>query len=585
VALHGDQLFAGGPGGVTVWNTADGSVVRRITTGDGLPSPAVNALWVDDDGTLWVATEGGLARLTSDRVILYTAADGLDSNNVTALARVRGTLVIGTAYSGRTGGGLLRLRESGWEPVGGFPSADPNQSPGRLSYNVSLIREDPLTASGLWVGTTNGLGYFDGEKWMRFSKTDGLPDNFVSALYFDKNNTLWVGTAAGAVRFDGKQFQSFRQLREMLGSWVVGITQDDAGRYWFSGASGIVSYDPSVADWQKFDSQNGNLPTYTMLVAARAADGALYFGSEGGGLVRYDGGFKTWTLPNIPVSMSFGRVLPAPDGSVLFVREYGVQVDRFDPATRTWSTPEGLPCDYCAPLAFDAQSRMWAASDRGLWIITGQESVHLTKDQGLPGNNVISVALAPDGSAWIGTDGGLAQWDGQTVKQVFNADNSGFSGSFIRKVLAASDGSVWVSTETNLSHLKADGTWEHFRPRAPFSFDVRVNDLAEAGDGAIWAATAGDGVYRFADEAWTRFRSDAPGVILPNGDVNSVTAAPDGSVWVSLAFNGVARFDGQEWSLFNVKEGLIHSNVLDIYVDNAGTAWFATSGGVTRWGP
>lgn len=589
LTVHGSEIYAAGPGGVTVWN-ADGSVARRLTTGDGLPSALVYAVLVDDDGTLWVGTDDGLARFTDDRVIIYTSDDGLDSNVVTALARIRGTLVIGTFYSGRTGGGLMRLNESAsaWEPVGGFPSADSNESPGRLGYNITHIVPDPLTANGMWVGTNNGLGYFDGEKWTRFSKTDGLPDNFIAAVYFDRNNTLWVGTAASAVRFDGTAFQSFRPLRENLGSWIAGITQDEAGRYWFAGDGGLVSFDPAVADWQHFTTENGNLPAYAMLAAVRAEDGSLFFGSDRGGLVRYDpaqSDFAVWSVPNVPTQPAFGGVLTTPEGQLWFVREYGVDIDQFDPDTRQWSRPERLPCDYCVPLAFDAQGRVWAVSDRGLWIMIGPEAVHLTTEAGLPSNNILSIALAAKGITWVGTDSGLVQLDGQQVTQVFNAENTGFYGNYIRKVLLASDGSVWVSTDANLSRLQPDGTWEHFTSGRPFSFDIRVNDLAEDATGAIWVATAGDGVYRFAEGEWTRFRSDDPGVILPNGDVTTVTVAPDGRVWIGIANNGAARFDGQAWTLFTMKDGLIHANVNDIYVDEAGVAWFATSGGVTRWGP
>ena len=48
--------------------------------------------------------------------------------------------------------------------------------------------------------------------------------------------------------------------------------------------------------------------------------------------------------------------------------------------------------------------------------------------------------------------------------------------------------------------------------------------------------------------------------------------------------NGAARLDGTDWTLFNMKDGLIYSNVNDIYVGAAGVVWFATSGGVDALG-
>jgi ligand-binding sensor domain-containing protein len=143
---------------------------------------------------------------------------------------------------------------------------------------------------------------------------------------------------------------------------------------------------------------------------------------------------------------------------------------------------------------------------------------------------------------------------------------------------------VWASTESNLSRLKPDGTWEHFPAGNPFSYDVQVTDIAEDSGGAIWVATYGDSVFRYANGAWTRFDPNDPGVKLPSGYIFAVAAAPDGSVWFGTD-SGAARFDGSAWQNLQVKDGLIHPRVLDVYVDGVGAVWFATSGGVSRFGP
>jgi ligand-binding sensor domain-containing protein len=584
LAVTEDKIYAGGWGGVTVWSLADGTVLQRITTGDGLPDTYVNALLVDEeDETLWVGTGFGLAAFDGERWTIYDADDGLDSDYVSALAWVDEGLLVGTQYSGRDGGGLNLLTDAGWQPVPGFPSADADQQPDKLSYQVNLI----LEADGVWwVGTQNGLGRFDGQAWTRFSAADGLPGDYITALMLDDDDALWVaaqGETAGVARFDGERFAPVERLQDF---YVYGMIQDSRGDYWFAGGGGLARFHPDRRDWEFYDSSR--FPAYSLIGAAEDEADNLYFGSDGGGLVRYDGSnFRAWAVPNVPGVAAYGRILRAPNGQLLFTQEYGSFVDRLDPDTETWSPATDLPCDYCAPLAFDAEGRLWAGGDLGLWVIRGGgDALHLTTESGLPADLVTSVAFEQDvRRAWVGTEAGVARFDGQQVVDVLRADNAGLAGDFIQLVFAASDGSMWVAPEANLSRLRAGGAWQHFAAGDPFSYDVRVSDIAEDASGAIWVATAGDGVYRYAQGNWQRFHPDTRGVGLPSPDVNCLTVAPDGSLWFGAYYSGAAHFDGNTWTTFGVGDGLIHSNVNDIYVDDAGTVWFATSGGVTRYRP
>jgi streptogramin lyase len=65
----------------------------------------------------------------------------------------------------------------------------------------------------------------------------------------------------------------------------------------------------------------------------------------------------------------------------------------------------------------------------------------------------------------------------------------------------------------------------------------------------------------------------------------TVIAAPDGSVWFGIYYSGTLRFKDGAWESFTVEDGLISPNVTNVYVDSSGAVWFATSGGVTRYGP
>jgi len=579
VVAQGDKIYTAGWGGVTVWNRAEGTVIERYTTGNGLPGARARALLIDaDTNRLWVGTDVGLALFDGNEWTLYNDQDGLDSNTISALGWWKNYLVVGTQYSDRQGGGLNLFDGAQWSAMPDFPSDHPDRNPDVLSNFVNAVVQDQ--AGGLWVATTNGLGHYDGKTWTRFTTAQGLPGNQVYTLYFDANGDLLVGTEAGAARFDGARFEAFEQGPPY---GVYGMAQDSEGRYWFSGGGGVWRFDPAKADWEEYSGQTGDLPSYDMFGMAQDDDGNLYFGSDGSGVVRYDGKFAVWRVPNVPTLAAFSVVLPAPDSSLWFVQEYGAHIDVFDLQQETWSKAPELPG---APLAFDSAGNVWVSEwNNGLWIVANGNQTHIGVEQGLltENNQVLGVAASQDGTAWLATEQGLAFFDGQTVTKILKAADTGMQSDLVRGLFAASDGSLWVRTERNLSRLAPDGKWEHFTVGNPFDLDVEVTDIAEVADGSLWVTTYGDGVFNFANGKWKHFSPGNSG--LPSDDVHCVALAPDGSPWFGLANRGAAHFNGTNWDNFDVENGLIHPNVNDIYVDETGAVWFATSGGVTRYKP
>ena len=575
--VAGDQVFTWGRGGVLVWDRADGSLIQRFTTLDGLPSSQVNALLVDEEEeALWAGTEDGLGLYDEGKWTIYNEDDGLDSDTIGALTWAGDNLVVGTYYSGLQGGGLYSFDGSQWSPVPDFPSANSGERPDLLDYNVNDLLFDENN-SVLWVATENGVGRYDGQSWSTYFVEQGLPDNGIWALTLDDNGDLWAGTEGGAARFNGETFEAVERLQDEVRS-INGIVVDGEGRYWFSGNTGLARFDPQVADWEFFTGGNADLPYTNFLRAARDEDGNLYFGSYGGGLIRYDGGdFSAWTVPNLFRMYGVGRILPAPDGTLLFKEEYGSLTDRYDPAADVWS-PFELPCDSCSPQTYDPAGNLWLGGDLGAWVVPadGSARIHLTTEQGLPSDYVQAIAFDSSGFAWIGTDAGVAVYDGANVLDVLTAESVGLATNNVRVILKDSYGAMWVGTEGGLSHFTSEASWEHFAAGNPFGEDSAfVSDLVDV-QGVLWVATLNDGFYRYANGEWARWDSHS---------LNAVAAAPDGTLWFGTYNNGAGRFDGNKWEGISEADGLPNYNVTDVYVDPSGVVWFATSNGVARYVP
>lgn len=583
ISVVDDRVFTAANGSVNVFNREDGSVVARYTTANGLPVAFTNSVLAQSADLFWVATEDGLVRFQGEQVNLYNRDDGLDSDYVTSMVILPdGNLLAGTAYSSTEGAGLNLLSDGRWQRYASFPSANSDENPEELSFNVITMLVDK--DGRLWVGTSNGLGLYDGSEWTRYSTDDGLPNNVIWTLNQDPvNGDILIGTETGSARFDGSEFIG---IPSGPSDRVYGLFTKGDGDYWLSGGGGVWRYNINSGDTQIFDSGNSAVPSYGVYRAVVDASGQYYFGSDDGlVVVKDDSQVDVWRVPNAPDGTAFGGVLDPGDGTLWFQTTGNSGVNAFDPARDAWVTSALISKLPGFPILIDDQGRAWTNQyPGGFWVAKADgTATEFGEDAGLPAEAYVNeVAIAADGTAWLATNKGLAQFDGSQVTELILNDQTGLPSDDLRTVLAASDGSVWVGADADLAQRKPDGTWTHFGVGNPFDHEgVVVLDIAEDETGAIWIATDDSGVFRYQSETWQQFGDSE----LPSSNVNSISFAPDNSVWIGTS-NGAARFDGANWQAFPASaETLISPYVNDVFITSTGDVYFATEGGVSRLRP
>ncbi|MBI5350941.1 MAG: protein kinase [Chloroflexi bacterium] len=312
LAFDQDRLITGGHSGLAFWNPGSLNLNMNVVT--PLPNPAVTAILVEEDRSLWIGTQDGLVNMVGDKWIPYRQNEGLGGSQVNAIARIGKRLLVGTSYS-EEGGGLYELDGGKFKKVP-FPSVHEDKTD-QLSYNVTAIATDKKGI--LWVGTTNGIGRFDGKQWTRFGEKQGLPHRVVSTLLIDDKDRVWVGTEGGAAQLKGDRFE---HIAKMGTNAIFKIIADGKGHLWFTAYGGIGRVNPETNDWQIFDHRNSDLPAdFQYFGATRDTSGTLFFGSPTG-IFRYgaEGKFVFASAPNVPtMATGYGRVLLTPRGELWFV--------------------------------------------------------------------------------------------------------------------------------------------------------------------------------------------------------------------------------------------------------------------------
>ena len=253
LAARDGSVWLGTHDGLNRWKDGQITIYRKRSS--GLPDDAVESLFQDDRGRIWVSTRRGVAYFENGRFIPVSAVPG----GVRAFHR-RGQC--GESLDQPPGSGLFHLRE------GSVVEQIPWARLGRKDY-ASALFPDPVQG-GLWLGfCQGGVAYFkDGQVRASYAGADGLGEGRVSSLQLDRDGTLWAATEGGLSRVKNGRVATLTSKNGLPCDTVHWVMEDDDHSFWLYMACGLVriarpELDAWVADPKRtiqatvFDSSDG----------------------------------------------------------------------------------------------------------------------------------------------------------------------------------------------------------------------------------------------------------------------------------------------------------------------------------------
>lgn len=204
---------------------------------------------------------------------------------------------------------------------------------------------------------------------------------------------------------------------------------------------------------------------------------------------------------------------------------------------------------------------------------------------GLPSSSVNAIAQDAQGYLWLGTDDGLARFDGVGFKVWRHdpADSASLPGNLVQALHVDARGRVWVAMEGHgMALLLPDGV--HFRrydhDTTPGLGEDDVFAIDSTPDGALWIGTYGGGLYRLdVRNVLTHFqpRADDPHS-LPDANVLALSVDAQGQPWVGTTL-GAARWNGRGFDTVDAP-GVHGAMVFAIFPQADGSVLFGTSAGL-----
>ena len=224
--------------------------LKTYTTADGLAHNEINKIVRDSRGFLWFCLADGLSRFDGYEFTNYGTAQGLPHPYVTDFLETRaGDFWVATM------GGLVRFNPKG------IPAKNPVYENGRSlpgpmfttilpddddrhAKAVTMLLEDPNGT--IWCGTYKGLFRMD-RRDNRFSVQPvdiGIPSQYpeqllISDLLPDAYGSLWIATASGLYRrwSDGSAAR-YTKRDGLPDDYVHDLMKDHLGRMWAGTRSG-----------------------------------------------------------------------------------------------------------------------------------------------------------------------------------------------------------------------------------------------------------------------------------------------------------------------------------------------------------
>jgi ligand-binding sensor domain-containing protein/class 3 adenylate cyclase len=308
--------------------------------------------------------------------------------------------------------------------------------------------------------------------------------------------------------------------------------------------------------------------------------GNLWFGTQGGGVSRYDG--KSFTNFTTAQGLADNFVLSINEDKFgnLWFGSYGGGVSKYDGKSFTnFTTAQGLANKSVRSITEDKSGNLWFGSTGGgISKYDGKSFTNFTTDQGLVNNYVRSITEDKFGNLWIGTDGGASKYDGKSFTS-FTTDQ-GLANNEILSITEDKSGNLWFGTYGG-GVSKYDGKSFTTFTTAQSLANNSVRSITEDKSGNLWFGTLGGGVSKYDGKSFTNFTT-AQG--LANNEVRSITEDKFGNLWFGTGGGGVSKYDGKSFTSFTTAQGLADNLVWSITEDKSGNLWFGTLGsGVSKY--
>jgi signal transduction histidine kinase/ligand-binding sensor domain-containing protein len=283
--------------------------------------------------------------------------------------------------------------------------------------------------------------------------------------------------------------------------------------------------------------------------------------------LRHIGGGGGWSFSDMAIATAFGDLVTgggADPGRALA----GTGRSSLPFTFRTWQREQGLPHNSVRAIIQTRDGYLWIGSDDGVARFDGVRFVSFGLREGLRNGLVRNLLEDREGALWIGTaGGGLTRWyEGEfTTLTVTN----GLPADSITALAEDNSGRLWIGTENGLvfrqnGQISSSSAAEAFKGK-------RITTLYKDNAGVLWVGVKGAGIFRLAGERFEPLTNQGVETLLLDSHCLLVDQAS--RIWVGAGDDFVLCREQGQWRRYRIPRHLARPYISSLAEEPDGTVW------------
>ena len=509
-----------------------------------------------------------------------------------------------------------------------------------LTMNFILLQ--PVVECSFIKNTTD-------QSYTTFTKVDGLSSHNLTSMAIDDNGKIWITTLEGVINV--YDFNNGGEIRKILDIYTSDKNQKQINhvttqnnKIYISSNFGISILDDENESFDETIVRFGDLNSESK-VNSTFIDDKIYIALDAGVAVQKDGAqnlsapssWISYSIDNFSGSSAINCVVRfnntlyaggdlglyylSPDGwklhsfnnenivnlrvhnNMLYVcLDHSIYIINESTSERLFINNEIS----IQEISFDSGGKTLVSSNKGLWIINGEENTVLIPD-GPEANTFNSVTIDTEHNLWVGsgqdvTGAGVFKFDG-TSWENFNVSNTPeFSTNSFHEVSAADDGSVFLMNWGAGYTKYKDGVFETVNnTNSPLmgvtenTDFVVITGVQYDSQGNMWVLNLRPADRKHisvltTDGTWYQYSMDSPYLSASVEVKHFVIDAFDTKWFVATSganglyyFNENGTFENTADDItgrLNEDSGLRSSSVTSVAVDQRGDVWVGNTAGI-----
>jgi ligand-binding sensor domain-containing protein/signal transduction histidine kinase len=465
-------------------DTSDKFIGLRQIVDDTLPGNKITSLMCAHDGSLWIATNRGINIYDEvhKKLKLFHTADkdfGAVSNEVFGMFEDNFNSIWFSVWKK----GICRYNLLTGNTKMYRHSAGIRSSLGSDIVNT-VIQDSHQT---IWLGTYGGgisIYQPSTDNFINYlanlNQVHSLNSNHILRLFQDRSGALWIATSGGGLNNCYPASNKFRVYKnydkDYISHYPLSLYKDSKGEIFMTTfGAGVQQFDPLK---ETFRSYKINLPNNEMtrtdfsFDALEDSDGNFWVVTFDEGILTLDR--KTGKFITIhPISDSatkvshtpFNCIAEDPDKNLWIGAEsgglkcYNLKTKKYTELKKLYFDKHeedltGIEALHCSP-----NGTLWIGSKNGFGLFNTKTGTtrffkHDEKDASSLSNNTVNCFygnenIAP-GKIWIGTNGGLNEFDSYNEKFRTYTMKDGLPDNSVMGIIADDDGRLWISTNKGI---------------------------------------------------------------------------------------------------------------------------------------